>query len=304
MISIRYFFYYSQYPTNINVRFIIRGLVDFQSQKNPYFARLSNRQIIYFTNYNHLIIKYLIQISSIYVIVIFCTGCTSNTEQLRIATAANMQFVMPQLITAFTQQTGIECDVILSSSGKLTAQIQAGAPYDVFISADLKYPNIVFEKGLSTTPPIIYAYGKLVLWTTKYDQIPNLDHLYSNSTKKIALANPKTAPYGRAAREVLDFLKQQEKLESKLVFGESIAQVNQFITTGAVDYGFTAKSVVAAPNLKEKGMWIELDSSMYQPIEQGVVVLKSSLHLAHAEAFKSFLLSPVAKEILNTFGYQ
>lgn len=238
------------------------------------------------------------------VFVLFLQCAPIKKDILRIATAANMQFAMPELVAAYQQQSGQDCEIILSSSGKLTAQIKAGAPFDVFVSADMKYPQLLFTADLTTSQPVVYAYGKLVLWTTKHSQSPNFEYLFSPKTAKIALPNPQIAPYGRAAREVLHFNDTTRILDSKLVFGESIAQTNQFITTGAVDYGFTAKSVVLSSQLPVQGLWQELDNDQYQPIEQGVVVLKSSKLLSQATAFKTFLLSPIAKEILDTFGYE
>ena len=124
-------------------------------------------------------------------------GCVSKpSEKLRIATAANMRFAMTALIDTFTIKTVIKCEIVVSSSGKLTAQISQGAPYDIFVSADMKYPKELYRQGIAKDTPQVYAYGKLVLWSTSGELKPDIEILSDKSVKRIALANPKTAPYG------------------------------------------------------------------------------------------------------------
>lgn len=215
-----------------------------------------------------------------------------------------MQFAINELVDDFSKTTGIECEIIISSSGKLTAQINEGAPFDVFVSANMKYPNDLFRKGLTLGEPKIYAHGKLVLWTMKKELTPSIQQLENNHIKHIALANPKTAPYGNAALEVLNHFQIFQKLTTKLVYGESIAQVNQFVNSQAADIGFTSKSVVLSPKMLDKGKWVEVEDSIYQPIQQGIVCLKNKSNKEKlALKFSDFLFSTKGKEILNTFGY-
>lgn len=235
-----------------------------------------------------------------------CNSSSSRKEgfqPLTIATAANMQFAMETLTKAFTEETGILCELTISSSGKLTAQIKEGAPYDVFVSANMKYPNELYKQGMTVEKPKVYAHGKLVLWSMKEGLLPTLELLDDSSISHIALANPKTAPYGMAAEEVLKGEGLYDRLESKLVFGESIAQTNQFIITQSAEVGFTSMSVVLSPQMKDKGKWIELAPSLYSPIEQGIVVLKKDTEIENAEIFYDFIFSPKAKKILEEFGY-
>lgn len=221
-----------------------------------------------------------------------------------IATAANMQFVMIELTDTFKKKTGIACETILGSSGKLTAQIVAGAPYDVFVSADMKYPQALHEKELTLAAPKVYAAGSLVLWTAEDRALTWPESLTDRDFSHIAMANPKTAPYGTAALQTLQALGLEGLLEPKLVYGESISQTNQFITSQAAQIGFTAKSVVLAPNLKDKGSWVDIPSQYHTPLKQGVVILKGrSDREAEATKFFEFLFSEEAKEILNKFGY-
>ena len=235
----------------------------------------------------------------------FGYSCNDNSSQpLLIATAANMQFAISPLLKEFTKTTGIACEPIISSSGKLTAQIKNGAPYNVFLSADMKYPEVLYKEGFTIDSPKIYAYGTLVLWSIIESNPLSLDILTSPSISHIALANPKTAPYGKAAIEVLQELNLSTTLEEKLVFGESIAQTNQFITSQVAEFGFTAKSVVVSPNVKGQGQWISIDTSLYSPIKQGIVLLKN-IPDKHTEAqlFYDFLLSTKGQAILKEYGY-
>jgi len=231
-------------------------------------------------------------------------SCTKKpANKIRIATAANAQYAISEIAVSFTKETGTATEVIQGSSGKIVAQIKAGAPFDIFISADMKYPDELYKLGLTKQKPAIYAFGKLVLWTSK-DIFPNLGQLTKENIVHVAIPNPKTAPYGKAANE---FLKQSNLLDSikhKLVFGESVAQTTQFIASGSADIGFTAMSVVLNPQLKHKGHWLVMDSIAYSPIAQGAVVIKKqNQNTKQAEQFYAYLFSDKAKIILEKYGY-
>lgn len=225
-------------------------------------------------------------------------------DTLSIAAAANMQFALNEIIEQFTADTGIDCEVVISSSGKLTAQIKEGAPYDLLISADMKYPYELFNSDLALHEPMIYAYGKLVLWSMMDDFPVSMDILQSERVQHIAIANPRTAPYGRATKQLLEGLNIYTQLKEKMVYGESIAQTNQFIITKAAEVGFTAKSVAISLNLKGKGSFVDIPEDGYEPIAQGIVVLKKNgKSTAYANRFKDFLLSSKGKKILEAYGY-
>lgn len=248
--------------------------------------------------------KFLFKFWLLFVSLILLNCESGTSRKIRIATAANMQFAMEEIVQSFEQKTDIACEMIVSSSGKLTAQIQEGAPFDLFVSADLKYPQKLFEANKTVGKPEIYAYGQLVLWSNR--KIENLDPktLQRTEIQHIAIANAKTAPYGLAAMEVLKYYDLLEKVESKLVYGESIAQTNQFILSGAASLGFTAKSVVLSPELKGKGSWVELDNSAYSPIQQAVVLLKTDVKIEEkAKQFYDYLFSTESQKILENFGY-
>lgn len=211
---------------------------------------------------------------------------------------------MHELVTVFSAESGIEVEIVHGSSGKLLAQIMEGAPYDVFISADMKYPNTIFEEGKTEEKPRVYAHGKLVLWSVNESVIPSLEILTSDSISHIAMANPKTAPYGVAAEELLKHYGMYYQVKEKLVFGEGIGQTNQFIHSGAADIGFTAMSVVKSPKLATKGKWVALDNTTYMPIAQGAVVIKKDgKNTDQAQAYFRFLFSPKGKDILKKYGY-
>jgi len=232
-------------------------------------------------------------------------GCANTeTEKLTIATAANMQFVMSELTTSFERETGIPCDFIVGSSGKLTAQIKEGAPFDLFVSADMKYPMELYNSNNTGSEPEIFAYGSLVLWTMHEGIEPSIENLTSEKINHIGLANPKTAPYGQAAVEVIEHYKLMDTLKNKLAYGESISQTNQFIVSKAADVGFTAKSVVLSPQMKNKGHWTAISANLHSPIAQGVIVLKNrESQIENAKRFQDFLLSEKSNKILIKFGY-
>lgn len=241
------------------------------------------------------------------IIVLFSFSCCSNYKKDRkitIAVAANMQYAMKAVVDNFEEKTGISCDLVIGSSGKLTAQITEGAPYDIFLSADMKYPLEIYNSGLALEPPLSYGYGQLVLWSTMKGMQPSITLLTDKSIDHIALANPLTAPYGKAAMEVLQHYGLFDSLAHKLVYGESISQTNQFITSKSAALGFTAMSVVLSPGLKDKGNWATLDSTSYHPIEQGVVLIhRDQTNLQDIRKFYAYLFSVEAKLVLKNFGY-
>jgi molybdate transport system substrate-binding protein len=227
-------------------------------------------------------------------------------ESLTVAVAANVKFVFDELKTEFKKSSGIEANGVFASSGKITAQIKSGAPYDVFLSADMEFPEALHREGFAVAAPKVYARGVLVLWTLQpLDLGQGLRVLTDPAVKKVAMANPKLAPYGREAMHALDYFKLRSAVEPKLIYGESIAQVNQYIDTRSVEIGFTAKSVVLAPQMQGRGKWLELPKESYRPIEQGVVLLKhgAETNAAAAQQFMAFMASAQARVILNKFGY-
>jgi molybdate transport system substrate-binding protein len=229
----------------------------------------------------------------------------SEPVRLRVATSANMQFAMQEIVRAFTDSTGIGVEMVVGSSGKLTAQIREGAPFHVFVSADMDYPAALAAAGRTLGPPAVYTTGRLVCWTSGPEKkLPfGLADLAGNAYRHIAIANPKTAPYGRAAVAALQHAGVYEQVRTKLVYGESIAQVNQFVRSGAADIGITALSVVVFGETAGEGQWALVDTTAYPAIEQGVVLLDSpAAILPAARRFRAFLFSDTVRAHLNRTG--
>ncbi len=228
-------------------------------------------------------------------------------QKIIVAVAANMQYCFKELKNEFEKTNPILVDDVVGASGNLTRQITQGAPFDVFISADTKYPATVYQNHFAAEKPKVYARGVLVLWTTNPGlQLQNgLQFLLSDKIKSIALANPKIAPYGAAAESILKKYNLLDQLKNKLVFGESISQTSQFIASQNADIGFTAKAVVLSDEMKNKGKWIELKHDDYPPILQAAVLLKygSENHSVAARKFYEFLFSEKAKDIYKKYGY-
>jgi len=226
--------------------------------------------------------------------------------ELTVAVAANVQYTFEEIAAEFKKETGGSVKAVFGSSGKFTSQIENGAPFDIFLSADIEYPKTLLLEKLTHNAPEIYGFGKLVLWTmTDVDISGGMDILKEKAVKKIAIASPKTAPYGRQAVNALKYYKLYDDVHKKLVYGESIAQTNQFITSEAADVGFTAKAIVLAPNMKDQGRWVEVPQEAYEPIAQAVVILKHAEkgNLVEAKRLFDFLFSDQARAIFEKYGY-
>ena len=232
-------------------------------------------------------------------------SCSAPGEKsLTIAAAANLQPVMDRIINRFDSIYGIKCQLILNASGKITAQILHGAPYDVFLSADMNFPQQLTEAGVTASDPVVYTRGALVLLDLSGSPIPSLNRLLNPDIRHIAVANPEVAPYGRAAIECLENMGILDQVRSKLVYGESIGQTTQFVQSGAAELGFTAGSYRFSTSLPPTTHWLTIPDSLYHPIEQGgVIVLHNGAPHPQAESFLSFLTSPTAQEIFLKSGY-
>lgn len=228
----------------------------------------------------------------------------SFAQGLKVAVAANLQGVIKVLQKDFAKKTGIEIEPIIGSSGNLSTQIKNGAPFDVFLSADMGFPDALYKEGFAAKEPAVYAYGSLVICSTQNIGFDNWERLLlSARIKKIAIANTTTAPYGKAAQESLQLKGVWNDIQSKLVTGESIAQVNTYITTGNVDVGFTTSALIKDAEGKTTLYWKEIDPKSYSPIKQGMIIIKQSKKTASAEKFFQYMQSPEAKAVLKEYGY-
>jgi molybdate transport system substrate-binding protein len=244
---------------------------------------------------------------------LFLWGCThretSGTDKiLHIAVAANMQFAMREIAAGFEQRGMGKVALMIGSSGKLTNQIHNGAPFHLFVSADTTFTRKLIRAGKGVPNSYIYAIGTLVLWTYKPEfkgkQLFRL--LEEEAVTKISLPNPITAPYGFQAKKALEKAGIWDKVSSKIVMGESIAQSTQYVYDGVCELGFTAKSVLFAPELKHVGFWQEVPSFLYEPIYQEIIMTKwgEAQDKKQSESFLEFMKSKEVKGILRSHGYQ
>ena len=228
--------------------------------------------------------------------------------EIKIAVAANVSYAIDDLKKEFNKTyPNIKVKVTLGGSGKLTAQIKYGAPYKLFISANMKYPQALYDDKIAITKPIIYAQGGLAYFSGKpQDFTQGINIVKNPNIRKIAIANPKTAPYGKATVEALKNAKVYNLVYKKFIYGESISQTVSYAVT-ATDLGFIAKSSLFSPNMskyKKDINWADVDSKLYTPINQGIVILKKGETNSEVLAFYNFMLSKKAKRILENFGYQ
>jgi len=233
---------------------------------------------------------------------LFVSPCFA--QNLKVAVAANLQSVIKVLGQDFKQKTGITIEPIVGSSGNLTTQISNGAPFDVFLSADMGFPETLFKQGFSLKKPVVYAQGSLIICSNQDIGFENWERtLMTARIKKIAVANPAIAPYGKAAEETLKDKGILNDIKSKIVYGESISQVNTYITTGVAEVGFTTQALVKDPANKTKLYWKIIDPKTYAPIEQGMVLVKHADNNPDAEKFYQYILGPAAKAIFEEYGY-
>jgi molybdate transport system substrate-binding protein len=228
-------------------------------------------------------------------------------ETLLVAAASDLQFVLPGLVQQFEKDTGAEVKLVFGSSGNFTTQIRNGAPYDFFFSADLNYPRQLEREGF-VEPGTVYHYadGKIVLWVSKgsgFDPSKGLSILLLPEVKKISIANPEHAPYGRAAVAALKAENLFERVKPKLILGENISQAAQFVQSGSAEVGIIALSLALAPAMQQTGKFAEIPQRDYPAIEQACAVLKSSYHKQLAERFLAFIKRSEVKSLLTPSGF-
>jgi molybdate transport system substrate-binding protein len=248
------------------------------------------------------------------------SAAQARQTPLRIAAAADLQPVLPPILEAFRNATGIEAEATYQASAALTALIQNGAPFDLFLSADLSYPKRLIDAGLADTAgvagarglndastsmtPVTYARGTLVLWTRKDSRwpTPSLATLNDPALQRLAIANPDRAPYGRAAIAALTSLKLLDVLKPKLVTAENIAQAAQFAETGNADAGLISITSAKTAHLASIGSYFVIPSSLYPAIEQGAAIVTKTAQRQNCRTFLEFLLSSAIQQQLAKSG--
>jgi molybdate transport system substrate-binding protein len=251
--------------------------------------------------------KFFVAIAALMLLTVSVGAPAPAADELTIAAAADLTFAFKDVAAKFQAQSGDMVKLSFGSSGNFFSQIQNGAPYDLFFSADLSYAQKLEAAGL-TEPGSLYKYavGKIVLWVpadSKLDLSKGLSVLNDPAIHKIAIANPQHAPYGRAALAALKHVGIYDQIKDKIVLGENISQTAQFVQSGNADIGIIADSLALAPTMKDKGKYFEVPADDYPAIEQAAVILRSSKHQELARKFIAFLKQPATKELLQSYGF-
>jgi molybdate transport system substrate-binding protein len=228
-------------------------------------------------------------------------------QEITVAAAADLQFAFQDVSARFQKDTGHAVKLIYGSSGNFFAQIQNGAPFDLFFSADINYPKQLEAAGLAE-PGTLYEYatGRIVIWAltdSKVDLGHGMQSLLDSSVKKIAIANPEHAPYGRAAVAAMKHEGIYDQVSGKLVLGENISQTASLVVSGGADVGIVAQSLAVAPSMKSKGRYAEIPTDAYPAIEQAAVVLKSSPNKEIAKQFMAYIKTAEIQRIFHDYGF-
>lgn len=229
----------------------------------------------------------------------------AHAGQITIAAASDLKFAMDEIVASFRKaHPGDEVEAVYGSSGNFHAQIQQGAPFDLFFSADIAYPRELARRGLAASEVKPYAIGRIVLWSASLDATRmTLASLTDPKITRIAIANPKHAPYGKRAEEALRAADVWEKVEPKLVYGENIAQTAQYVQTGNAQVGIIALSLAVNPQLAGKGGYWLIPDNLHQPLEQGFLITKRAAGNPLARRFAGFLSTQPVRAIMTRYGF-
>lgn len=230
---------------------------------------------------------------------------SAYAEKINIAAAADLKFAMDEIVAKFREVNAKDdVDVIYGSSGKFYTQIQQGAPYDLYFSADIAFPRELARSGFSFSEVIPYAFGRIVLWSATMEANKmSLDSLTSSKISHIAIANPKHAPYGKRAEEALRASRLWERVEPKLVYGENIAHTAQFVQTGNAQVGIIALSLALNPALANKGGYWLIPDTLHAPLEQAFIITKRAQGNDLAKKFADYMRSSATRTIMTKYGF-
>jgi molybdate transport system substrate-binding protein len=225
-----------------------------------------------------------------------------------VAAAADLKFALDEIVSRFhARRPGLRVEPTYGSSGNMHAQLKQRAPYDMFLSADIAYPRDLVASRIGTPADVFaYARGRLVVWVPARSTLPiERDGIRAlAAASRIAIANPRHAPYGRAAEAAMKSAGIWGPVQNRLVLGESIAQAAQFVESGAADAGIIARSIALAPAMKGAGRYRDIPADLHPPIDQGGLILPWAASRAATAAFKDFLLGPEGRGILTSFGFE
>ncbi len=245
--------------------------------------------------------------SALLLVLIVFFSFLAAAQEIAVAAAADLQFAMQDIAARFQKETGKTLKLTYGSSGNFFAQLQNGAPFDVYFSANLDYPKRLEAAGL-TEPDSYYEYatGKIVIWvsaSSKLDLRSGLAALANQGVGKIAIANPQHAPYGQAAVAALKKENVYDNVSDRLVLGENISQTASLVVSGAADAGIVALSLALAPTMKDKGRYVEVPAGDYPPIKQACVIMRSAKNKDAAREFLEFLKKPAIGQALQSYGF-
>lgn len=228
-----------------------------------------------------------------------------GAQQLSIAAAADLRYALDEIVAVYRKDNpSVQINISYGSSGRFYQQISQGAPFDIFFSADMEYAQKLYEQKLTHGRPVLYAYGYIVLWSSMTDVSGGLQTLLNTSVRKIAIANPGHAPYGKRAIECLSHFGMLERIRPKLVYGENIAHAAQIIQSGNAEAGIIALSLALSPVMINQGSYYMIDEKSYRTLNQAYVIVKRRTPNAEATKFAAFISKPEARLILEHYGFR
>ena len=232
-------------------------------------------------------------------------AASAHAGKITIAAAADLKFAMDEIVATFQQaHSADQVDVIYGSSGKFHAQIQRGAPYDLYFSADIAFPRALAKAGFAASEVRPYAVGRIVLWSAAMDaRQMTLASLTDARVARVAIANPRHAPYGKRAEEALRATGLWDKVEPKLVYGENIAHAAQFVQSGNAQVGVIALALAVSPELAGKGGYWLIPDHLHAPLEQGFIITRRAQGNALAQRFVDYMGSQAARAVMTRYGF-
>lgn len=230
---------------------------------------------------------------------------SATAQKVNVAAAADLRYALDEVVIAYKKHNPkSDIKVTYGSSGNAYQQIMNGAPYDIYFSADIMYPQKLAEMGFAASKPKLYAIGYIVLWSNQINVSNGLSSLNDPKLRKLAIANPEHAPYGKRAQECLQYYKLYDKLKDKIIMGENIAQTAQYAQTGNAEIGILALSLVMSPAMKNQGTYFLIDSKSYSPLEQAYVIIKKPKLNTETTKFAKFVATTEARTILKKYGFK
>lgn len=244
-------------------------------------------------------------LARLFVTTLLVLSASAHAEKITIAAAADLKFAMDEVVASFKKANpGDELEVIYGSSGKFQTQIQQGAPYDLYFSADIAFPRELAKAGFAASEVTRYAVGRIVLWSASMDASKmTLASLADPKIAHIAIANPKHAPYGKRAEEALRATGLWDKIEPKIVYGENIAATAQYVQSGNAQVGIIALALALSPELASKGGYWLIPDNLHAPLEQGFIITKRAEHSALAKRFTVYMSGKPARDVMTRYGF-